>query len=43
MGFYVGGNDYAREDVDSSHDVPEILVESSERVSIVEINDPCDE
>ncbi len=43
MRLYVRSDDEGREDVDSSHDIPEILVESGERVSIVEIKDPCDE
>ncbi len=43
MGLYVRSDDEGREDVDSSHDIPEILVESRERVSIVEIDHACDE
>ena len=43
MWFYVGGDDYGGEDVDSTGDIPEIFVESGIEVSIVEIKDTHDE
>jgi len=43
VGLYIGGYDYGGEDVDSSHDIPEVLIESSVRVSVVEVDDACDQ
>jgi hypothetical protein len=42
FGLYVGSDDNACENVDSSCDVPEILVEASVGVAVVEVDDARD-
>ena len=43
MRLYVGCDDYGGEDVDSSCNIPEILVESGVEISIVKVNDAGDD